>query len=154
MTDNQAQAKAFAIALYEGFTSPERVIEWVDALLQGQDQPDENLIEASLSKSRVNDLITSLNLFAGSPQVQPVARAVIAEMRDLFASDSSTGPRIARALYAMFLAGDVPQTEAKAGMASLDDAYEFAKLGGDFSETSNVDRELADFLHAYGQPAT
>jgi hypothetical protein len=151
--DPAVRARVLAKLLALGFQSRRDAIAWVDALVAETDSPQRHLIDASLSATD-GQLISALEAFAaatGAPHAAAVRAAVLAELASWLSAHPDDGPRIARALYRMAVAGEFPDPNAERRMYALDDQYELASEAV-YGVREEVDRELREFLAGYESP--
>lgn len=150
-TEPAIRAKAFARLLAHGLASSRAIVEWLDALIVQAPIPHEALIEAALSEKRRGDLIASLHRFAatsGEDNAPAVLSTILCELNRWFRSHPADGPRVARFLFEMAVAGEYPDAEAEGEMYMMDDVYELAATGV-HGTRDDADEFLRGFLRRY-----
>jgi hypothetical protein len=153
--DAAADARALARLLALGFASARDVVAWVDRRIADSSTPHPFLIDASLSEKRRDALIAALEGFAtdvGVGDPSAVWAAVLGGLHSWLLSHPHDGPGIARALYGMAVAGELPDRDAEPTMYALDDRYALA-LDGAYGERHDVDGALRTFLVRYAAVA-
>ena len=149
--DASVRARALAKVLALGFGSPRDVVAWVDTLITGASTPHPFLIDASLAEARPSALVAALESFAaasGIADVPAVWSAVLGELSSWLLAHPDDGPRIARALFRMAVAGEFRDRDAESKMYAFDDQYDLA-IDAVYGIREEVDRELRAFLARY-----
>lgn len=73
---------------------------------------------------------------------------MLGELGSWLASHPDAGPRIARVLYRMAMAGELPDPDAERQMYTLDDQYELA-IDAVYGVRQDVDADLRELLARY-----
>lgn len=152
--DASVRARALARVLALGFGSPRDVVAWVDTLIVEASTPHPSLIDASLAEAKPGELVAALESFAaasGNADVPAVWSAVLGHLSSWLLAHPDDGPRIARALYRMAVAGECPDRDAESKMYAFDDQYDLA-IDAVYGVREQIDRELSAFLARYADP--
>lgn len=138
-------AEAYHRALEFGFADVEEVISWVDAVILADDRPALAFFDASSAGGDPAALLSSLREVPGVADANGRRRLIFGMMQRALERDPDTIQPIARALYSMAQAGDVPDPEAERLMWWFDDALELAAqgYGGDHEA---IRRDLVQLL--------
>jgi hypothetical protein len=149
VTDLKTAAEILRRRLRDGLTTEADVKAWADGLISEADQPEAWLIDVSMATGKP-ELNEALELAPGEADARAVFSGIMASLRDLLDHRPDLDSRIAKALFDMYVNGDVPLQEPVGEMAGFWDDIDLARDGvwGDLEAQRG---RLRDFLERWSR---
>ena len=123
---------------------------WADQVILGMDRPHDWLIEASTARTPA-DARDALLRAEGEPDPRQVWAALMGDWLRLLEAQPERDSEIARELFDLALAGDVPAREASEPMYAFWDAIDLAK-DGTYGVPAEEREKLRAFLRRWSKP--
>jgi hypothetical protein len=123
---------------------------WADEVILSMDKPHQWLIEVSTATTTA-EARDALLKADGKPDANRVWSALMGDWLRILVADPERDSEIAKALFDLAMAGEVPAREASGPMYSFWDAIDLAKEGT-FGTVEEERAKLRDFLNRWSGP--
>lgn len=120
------QAALFSDGLQLGLYEVRDVVQWADQILACSENSPYELIEFSLLGSDVHDAIVKLREFSAVISVAETLPVLLSVANKRLQRDSEFGPRLAEALYHIYIQHSSILPESFSFCGYFDDAYSLA----------------------------
>ena len=142
-------AEFYRYDLLIGLHSVSDAMEWLDAFLIAEEEPDIALIEASLAGSQGYYIVADrLGEVPRTFDKSAVARRLCGKMLTYLRQDPARLQTVVRWLYEMTRDEYAPDEEAESEMVCLDDSFDMA-IGMVYGSVEEVYKETEEFLARY-----
>lgn len=145
MDSTKTIAEAFSRALIDGLVPNQEVVAWVDGVIMSTEEPHFALLDASLSVSDRNALLSSLHELPGYIEPLLVLKRHMGYMLRALMCDPTKAQVIARSLYMTALNGGASGSTMEGPMWAFDDDLDLARAGY-FGDVDAITNELTAFL--------
>ena len=142
------QAALFRDGLRLGLCEVRDVVQWADHQLARFENPPYELIELSLLDSSVHDAAIKLRELSESISVAETLPMLLSAANKRLQRDTEFGPRLAEALYQIYIQNSAILPEAFSMCGYFDDAYSLASSGTS-GTLGGVYRELLEFTAGF-----
>ncbi|MBK6922871.1 MAG: hypothetical protein IPH07_36120 [Deltaproteobacteria bacterium] len=150
MNQIKTQAETWRRRLRADLATPAEVKTWADGVIASIENPEVWLIDVSMAASKP-ELNEALLRAPGEADAREVFCGIIASLTDLLACRPDLDSEIARALFQMYMDGDVPANEKLGEMASFWDDIDLAR-DGTYGDVDEQRERMRAFLERWSRP--
>jgi hypothetical protein len=130
MLDTRTEAESLAIALELGLIEVADAVRWADERIAEMDLPETAFCDLSMSsKAYPQDVAHLLRTIAGEPDQRTAVREVLRRALEAIRSGRRTPECVARALFGLAIAGDLPTGRLKDELYLFDAEFDAASEG-------------------------
>jgi hypothetical protein len=142
-------AEYYRVGVLIGLIDKAEAIAWVDSVILAEDQPELELIEASMCGSkRLPDFSTTFARIGGTANRHIVIRQLFKTMLAIVERDRFKAKLVTRYLELMVIEGYAPSTQAEGYMRGIDDEFSFSEAWSS-QQRDNLTKGLIDFLQLH-----
>ncbi|MBO2007454.1 hypothetical protein [Hymenobacter negativus] len=146
--DFVALLEVFSIGLTNKIVSTRQVIDWADAIIQQDAEPDDFIIELAMSGSQsINDLISLINVYVGDAIPSVAGRATLGLLYHEYIAGKIDLYRVVRTIDWLVRHRDFT-AEEHGFMCGVDDEYAMA-AEGIYGSVAGVADYVLRFLNFY-----